>query len=290
MAENYRLGLAACIAVLVLGGCGKAEMLQKPDGPAYMLAAKEDAPPPADQGIKISLPQIAYTYTYSFTLPRAHIFDVRKAHLAECEKLGPKRCQVVNMGSTESEYGVDASLTLKIDASIARQFGANLNRTVNNSGGEQASESINAEDLSKQIIDTDARVKAKELLAKRLSELLATRSGSVADLIAAERALSDVLEELDSARTLLAALRGRVAMSDMTINYSARPTTSGSLFAPVKGAIESAGATLGASLGSLISFIFTAAPWLLALWGAVKLYKRMGGHWPRLRWPWKRND
>ncbi len=122
------------------------------------------------------------------------------------------------------------------------------------------------------------------MLADRLTQLLATRGGSVADLVEAERALSQVQEELDQARTWLAEMKGRVAMSVMTINYSSTPTASSSLLSPVREAFSSAGEIFGFSLGALIRFVVAAIPWALLLWGAVALFRRLGGRLPRLRW------
>jgi hypothetical protein len=283
--------MAFGIAAL-LGGCG-----EKPSSPKHLdvmdVRTEEAAPdsprkPDSSRKIAVSLPQIAYSYRFGFILPRSRIDEVQKAHIAACDKLGPARCRMMSMDRSSGGYGAGASLNLEVDAQIARRFGTELGALAAAAGGEQTNDSISAEDLTKNIIDTDARVKAKELLTKRLTELLATRTGSVADLVAAERALADVQEELDAARSNLAAMHGRVAMSSLTINYSATPTAGGSLSMPVKEALGAAGGTLGASLGILIRFVIATAPWLLALWGAIKLWRRVGGRWPLIRWPWRR--
>ena len=284
------------VTAAMLTGCGS-----RPD--RSIMAAEEldvaaPAPAPADKtaaadaeggaaqssAIPLSQPQLAYSYRYGFRLPSNRVAETQQAHSAACEKLGIARCRVISLsrsGDEDRQYG---ELRLSIDAKLARSFAADLGGIVSGKGGEQIDAGITAEDLSKQIVDTDARIRAKTLLADRLTQLLATRGGSVADLVEAERALSQVQEELDQARTWLAEMKGRVAMSDMVIAYSSTPTASSSLLSPVREAISSAGEILGFSVGALIRFLVAALPWLLVLWGAVKLYRKLGGRWPRWRW------
>ncbi|MGE4430737.1 MAG: DUF4349 domain-containing protein [Sphingobium sp.] len=291
--------------ILALAGCGSG-----PDGtrqasePPTAAPAKMPAPAPAGRGgggeadtqatnqadalPTPARPQLAYSYRYGFRLPADAVAATQKAHADACEKLGMARCRVINMTRSGDENHQFGALQISIDAGLARSFGADLGAIASGKGGRQTDAGISAEDLSKQIVDTDARVRAKTLLADRLTQLLATRSGSVADLVEAERALSQVQEELDQARTWLAEMKGRVAMSDMAISYSSTPTAGSSLLSPVRDAISSAGEILGFSIGALIRFLVAALPWLLVLWGAVKLYRKLGGRFPRLRW-WRKS-
>lgn len=284
------------ISAALLAGCGSApdrsmmaaEQLDVAPAPAAM---KEEAPEGgAEQSsaIPLSQPQLAYSYRYGFRLPSDRVAETQKAHAAACEKLGSTRCRVISLSQSGDENRHYGELKLSVEAKQARPFAADLGGIVSGKGGEQIDAGMTAEDLSRQIVDTDARIRAKTLLAERLTQLLATRGGSVADLVAAERALSQVQEELDQARTWLAEMKGRVAMSDMTITYSSTPTASSSLLSPVREAVSSAGEILGFSVGALIRFLVAALPWLLVLWGAAKLYRKLGGRWPR--WKWRRGS
>ena len=288
---------AACILPMLaaLPACNKPQnMASEPVSaaldmvaPAAIAVAEEPAPaaPSGRAEIPVHLPQIAYSYRYGFAVPAGLLEVTQKAHVAACDRLGPARCQIVTMsrsGGAEFESG---SLRLKVDAAKARRFGADLEKSVSSSGGELNDSSTSAEDLSKQIIDTDARVKAKTLLAQRLTELLKTRNGTTADLVAAERALADVQEELDGAGTYLAEMKGRVAMSDIDINYSTQQTATKSFFEPMKTAFSSVGETFAISVAALVRFLIFVLPWGLALFGFIKLYRILGGRVPRLRWP-----
>lgn len=281
--------------LLALAGCGSGPDARQASEQFATTPAKMAAPTAPEGGgqeqdaqagavADPSRPQLAYSYRYGFRLPADEVADTQKAHAGACEKLGMTRCRVINMTRSGDENHQFGELQISIDAGLARSFGATLGTIASGRGGRQVDAGISAEDLSKQIIDTDARVRAKTLLADRLTQLLATRGGSVADLVEAERALSQVQEELDQARTWLAEMKGRVAMSTMTISYSSTPTASGSLISPVRDALSSAGEILGFSIGMLIRFLIAVLPWLLLLWGAVKLFRKLGGRFPRLRW------
>lgn len=247
------------------------------------------APPPATKvDVPLPGPQIAYSYTYGYRLGSGAIAAAQAAHIALCDKLGPARCRVAKMlrASSDGQFST-ATLNLLVDGRIARAFGADLDKAVAGVGGENSDRGIEAEDLSKAMIDTQARVTAKQALADRLMTIIKTRSGSVADLVEAERAFADAQEELDSARTSMAEMQGRVALSSIDITYSSRDATNGGLWRPVRDAFDSAGQTLGNSIGALLTFLVVALPWVLLLAGLLWLKRRLGWR-TGVRWPWRR--
>ena len=74
--------------------------------------------------------------------------------------------------------------------------------------------------VTRVIVDTEATLRAKRALRDRLQQLLATRPGSLADLLGVERELARVQGEIDSSEPNLASTRTRVAMSAVTIEYA----------------------------------------------------------------------
>lgn len=260
---------AAIVSLALLaGGCSKSiegdnaapTAAEVKHEPASTNAAKEDRA--AGETIKVSVPQIAYAYRYLFKMPGDAIAAMQDRHLQMCDELGPARCQVLGMqravGDSSSAEG---SVTLMVEARAARGFGSALSRAVLQSGGEQSDSSIEAEDLSKQMVDTEARLRAKQALADRLMTLLKTRSGPVADLVAAEKAVADVQEEIDAAQSWLADARGRVAMSRLELGYQER---SGGFLAPLRHSASGLAAFFGQSLGMLLTLFATLLPWAAA--------------------------
>lgn len=219
-------------AGLALAGCSKGQ----PQRSAEKLNTYDVAPPPpsppgvggatAPAPIAVTLPQIAYSYKYDFRLPEGAVARAQAAHVALCDRLGPTRCQLVGMqsGGGENE-AANATLKLRVASSIARAFGQSLQAAVAQAGGRSVSSSIGAEDVSKAIVDTDARLRQRTFLVERLTEILRTHAGKVSELVEAERSVAAAQEEIDQAKGELADLRGRVAMSAVEIGYDAVSTT-----------------------------------------------------------------
>lgn len=170
--------------------------------------------------IAVSVPQLAYAYTLAYRLPGARIAEAQQAHLALCQRLGPTRCQLVSMRNGSSDEGYkDASLQLRVDSGIAQIFRTDLTRAIADTGGRPVDTSIAAEDVSKEIVDTEARLRQREILVARLTDMLRNRQGRVSELVEAERSVATAQEELDQAKGWLGQLRTRVALSEFRINY-----------------------------------------------------------------------
>jgi hypothetical protein len=213
------------------------------------VAESEAAAKPGADPLKVALPQLAYRYTLSFLLPEARLAETQEGHRALCERLGPARCQLVTLTRNDAEGRVGgALLKLRVAAADAGYFTGEAARQVAAAGGRAANTDVAGEDVSKDLTDTAARIRQRELLVARLTETLRTRKGSVADLVNAEHQVAAAQEELDKARSWQRELQGRVAMADVEIRYQA-------LAAPASGA--SVGAALGeAAQGSASAFVW----------------------------------
>lgn len=276
----------ALAALAVLASCDKAS---PPGGGAPKMetapiAMRDEAPPLAKPAalrettpVRVSLPQIAYTYSLGFQLSGDTIPKIEQAHVALCDKLGLARCHIVSMDQNRGQ-GDDAegTLELQVDARLARPFGDALVAAAAQAGGTTVARGIEAEDLSKTIVDTQAHIQAKQALADRLMGVLQTHKGGVADLVAAERALADVQEEIDTAKSELADAQGRVTMSTYKISYGAVVHFEHHASGPLGAAWSQLGEVMGGSLGALLLLAGAALPWLIVLvpllYGLRRLY------------------
>jgi len=276
---------AVSITALTLTACSKPAIDDGAIGEEAMAVAEEgataEAAPPAPpaaaaradaagkalpelEKIPTSLPQLAYEYD-CWKLEAAEIGSLQRRHASLCEQQGPASCQIIGMTKTGAEEGeVEGVLEMAVATRQARAFGALLEDEALDAGAEQVSAEIASEELSKQIVDTEARVRARAELRDRLTEVLRTGKGKVGELIEAERSLAAVNEEIDQARSWLREMGGRVAYSRVTVRYETGGA-GGSFLRPVKGALGSLGAIFG----------WIAA--LLILAGAVAL--PVGGAW-----------
>jgi len=246
-----------------------------------------DAPPrEAGSHAAVAGPRIAYSYSITYAFDRRTVAQVQGQQLALCRQLGPARCLVVK--STLSAAGPDDHIVsdqavLLVDARLAGKMNQRLDALAISGGAKLANRQVEAEDVTQQVIDTDARVLAKQALAERLLAIIKSGKGKVGELVEAERAYATTQEELDAARGEQAALSQRVAMSRVTIDYSFDDTPGGR--SPVRASLATAGDTLAKSVAALVTAIVAALPWLIA--GAIVVAllrwvrRKLGWRWPR---------
>ena len=229
--------------------------------------------------IAVAMPQIAYSYSYGFRLPAAAIKPLQERQADLCEAKGPTVCRIVSMeqAADEGDYS-HATLTLAVAAPIARSFGKELVTSSDRAEGELVSSAITGEDLSKQIVDTEARLRARRLLRDRLMDILATRKGTVAQLVEAERSVAKVNEEIDQASSWLAEMRGRVNFSRIEVRYTSGSPASGGFADPIRAALGSVGGLLGGLIGFLILALTVIVPLGLLAGVGVWLWRRTR-HW-----------
>lgn len=230
------------------------------------LAAEEPPPEPAVRSpIAVAMPRIAYTYGYTFRLAAGDVAAVQERHLGLCRGLGPARCRVVSMRrGGQAPDQVTAELKLEVAAPLADAFGRRLAAISVAAGARTLDRAIAAEDLTRQMIDSDARIRTRETLIRRLTGLLETRSGNIQQAVEAERAINNAQEELEAARALLGEMRARVAMSTVEIGYQAEAPAVAAAGNPIADSFARLGRLAAGSLGALILVAGIALPWLLA--------------------------
>ena len=215
--------------------------------------ATESAIPQLDD-VQVSLPRLAYIYDFAFRLAGEDIGTLQRRHADLCEQQGPASCQIMGMSTDGAAEDGDVSgrLELAVATKHARAFGALLEKEAGTLDAEQVSAQISAEELSKQMVDTEARLEARVELRDRLLEVLRTRKGDVSELVEAERSVAQVNEEIDQAKSWLSEMQNRVAFSRMTVNYESADAPGGDFLRPVEGALGSVGAILGVAVAALV--------------------------------------
>lgn len=279
--------LLPILLATTVSGCGSEPASEQQ---ATTVDIREEPPTPAQaagegkksEAISVSAPnapRIAYVYEYGYRLPADRIAEVQRKQADMCERLGPTQCQILDMkqGSAEGNYA-SGSLSLAVAAPRARAFGADLGRVAGSAGGSQVSGGISGEDLSKQMVDTEARLRARTVLRDRLMAVLATRKGTVAELVEAERGVAQVNEEIDQAQSWLVEMQNRVNFSRVNLTYEAGSPASGGFLAPIRGALGNVGSVLGTIVAMLIMLGAVAIPLgvvgLAIRWGVLYWRRR----------------
>lgn len=285
--------MTAAVSLLALGACGEVQN-DKASGSetsAPAEAAAETAPsvdaagaPAGEQSsalpplaeIPVTLPQLAYAYNYRWRMPAEEIGSLQRRHASLCEQQGPASCQILGMRKSGEEEGeVTGVLQMAVASKQARAFGALLEDEAEDAGAEQVSAEIASEQLSKNIVDTEARLAARTELRDRLLQVLKTRKGTVEELVEAERSVAAVNEEIDQARSWLKEMEGRVAYSKVTVHYETGTPVTSDFLAPVTGALGSLGTIFGYMLAILIVLGAVLVPVGGLVWGAKAMGRRM---------------
>ena len=291
--------LLAPVSLIALAACGnEADHANAPFGePAVEAVAdavvaaeavsdtgEASAEPPADSelaalgarpNIPLALPKMAYGFDLGFRLAGEDIVPLQQEHADMCEALGPSNCQIVQLTSSgEVDEEVRGELQLAVAADKARGFAKVLSGAATQAGAEAFRANIQGEELSKSIVDTEARLRSRIALRDRLLEVLETRRGKVEELVEAERSVAAVNEEIDAVQSWLREQKGRVAFSRMTISYETA-TPGGSFLKPVEGAVGALGSIFGVLVALLIVLGAIVGPLLAGVLGIRHLTRRM---------------
>lgn len=232
--------------------------------PASSAPASSGGPPPpvapAPQAARI-----AYVYRYGLELPVAQVPSLMARHEQACAAAGPAVCQVI--GSESRRYGRDqltAQLEIRATPAYVAAFRARLGADAERAGGRIALQATDSEDLTRSLVDTEARMRALTTLRDRLQQLLASRSGPLEQVLATERELARVQGELDASRSSLEVMRTRVATSRLIVEYTALGQLApDSAFRPVSEALSNALAVFMTGVAGLILFFAGALPFLI---------------------------
>jgi hypothetical protein len=256
------------------GGAGEPAPAPPPPAPP----SGPDAAPQSDNQADAEA-MLAYRYGASIELPARNVRPVMTAHEEACRAAGPATCQILSANVSESgpDY-VYGSLSLRAEPAWLATFRGGLEGDAEGAEGRVIGATVYAEDLTRYIVDTDARLRAQRVLRERLERLLETEQGDdVGDLLAVERELARVQGEIDSATSQLEVMRNRVEMSILDLNYQSQAVPlSRNAFTPLSRALDDFFLVLSESGGALVRFVAAALPWMLLVAPILWL---IGGWW-----------
>jgi hypothetical protein len=295
----------ALVIVLLSAGCGKEAPAERATGVASQDLAFVAAPPPPPPGPLVGgagggapksasrtgpsqpvdpVSYLAYAYGMSVELPGDRLIGVMDAHATACRDAGLRVCQLVaQRRDGDPRDTLRGSVSLRAEPQWLQRFMKTAQRDAVGAAGRVTAQWTTTEDLTREIVDTEATLRARRVLRDRLQQLLATRPGSVADLLDVERELARVQGEIDSTESTLAAMRTRVAMSALTIDYrsSARAMASGT-FEPFRLALVGFIVAVVESTATLVTVVGALLPWFavgaLAVWLLLRIRRRRARH------------
>ncbi|MCL2653347.1 MAG: DUF4349 domain-containing protein [Propionibacteriaceae bacterium] len=124
--------------------------------------------------------------------------------------------------------------------------------------GDMTNRSIQSEDVTEQVADTDSRIATMRASIARLQELI-SRSGSVSDIAAVEAQLTQREADLEALLAVQKSLSQRVATA--TIDVSVSTKASGQQTSGVGSVFLDAWHALGTAASYLLIFVASVLPW-----------------------------
>jgi hypothetical protein len=177
-----------------------------------------------------------------------------------------------------------ASLELRIPAERLEEFRAGLS-----AHGTILSDSEKAEDVTEQRADLSARLRNARAQEKRLLDLLSDRTGTLSDVIAAEKALAEIRDTIERLDAQHEVLEGQIRLATVKLQIvrdgDAAPKTAADRISNA----GSRGLTLaGEAAVGVVVFFATAGPTLLLFLGiglgfffGIRKIGRRFGWWTR---------
>jgi hypothetical protein len=142
-------------------------------------------------------------------------------------------------------------------------------------------ERVETRDVTRDYVDLETRLAVKRETAARLREMLKSRAGKLEELLAVERELSRVIEEIERHEAGRRYYDRQIAMSTVTLQLTDERTASGpAILAPVGDAFGRAVEVLVFSVATLVYAGTFIVPWLClaaAMWWLVRAARRHRG-------------
>lgn len=285
---HWLTGAAAALGLAACGGGGNYEsspamappapqMSEIVEAPAKDAAGGETAPEAPGQ-----MQYIAYSHSVGMRLPLSAVELTLQGHIAACNAAGPAVCIVTSSNLYSYAEGESSGyLNLRATPSWIEAFLGGVEAEAKAARGEISNRQTTTEDLTVSIIDSGARLKALETLRGRLEQLLADRPGNLGEILETERELSRVNGEIDSLKSTLAALRQRVDMSQLAVNYETKRDAVTQGGNSIGRAFTEFFANLAQATATVITAFALGLPWLVLIGALLWIWLRL--IWPRIR-------
>jgi hypothetical protein len=276
--QRHEKLLAISLSVaLALLGCAKApSSSHAPPALAAMApspggAATTPAAPSADRAMRI-------------TVETSLLVQHRDPAVSALRELVQSYGGYVGEGTVSgADVGGSAQFTAKVPATRVADFRAKLAAL-----GEVTSDSEKAEDVTEARADTKARLRNARAEDQRLLDLLANRTGTLADVVLVEKELASVRETIERVEAEERTLEGQIAFATVKVRLDTIyvATSEGAAHRLAEAATEGLTTAKSFVLGTL-ALALSAGPTLLimgamgyALFLGVRAWRRRGPRAP----------
>ena len=278
----------AVVALLALtAGCSQQRDESQPtSSPQARYEPAEDAAAP---GVDVTAaPGVAFNYRYAFRLPGNRISQVQEAHAQACEQLGLAKCRITGMRyRLVNQKDIEAMLALRLDPTLARDFGKQATQLVEKADGMLVDQEITGEDVGTRIAGANrSEAQLRQELARVEAELaraVPMMRGNVAPQAAVDR--QNLLNQAAELRRQISSLseskqadEEALAGTPMSFNYGSGSVVPGfDVRSPLREALERAWDNFVGGFATILVILITLVPWLLVGGVAIWLWRRLRG-------------
>jgi hypothetical protein len=250
------------------------------EAPKMMAAQRAPLAPPSRQSDQVTTAGAASDIAPSMLIRTG-------SASIEVDKLDPAILKVRQIASQLGGYIANSSIvggrdqvrsaTLEVKIPAAR-----YDQAVGALGGIGKVESVNTsvEDVGEEFVDINARVANAKRLEERLVNLLATRTGKLEDVLAVERELARVREEIERSEGRLRYLKTRAVISTLSVTVHEPMPILGQNPGdnPIVGAFKQAWRNFVGFVAWLIASLGVLIPLGVVLGGGWYAYRRVRRH------------
>ena len=250
------------------------------EAPKMMAAQKAPFAPPSPQSDQVTTAGAAAEIVPSMLIRTG-------SASIEVDKLDPAILKVRQVASQLGGYIANSSIvggrdqvrsaTLEVKIPAAK-----YDQAVGALAGIGKVESVNTsvEDVGEEFVDINARVANAKRLEERLVNLLATRTGKLEDVLAVERELARVREEIERSEGRIRYLKTRAAISTLSVTVHEPMPILGQNPGdnPIVGAFKQAWRNFVGFVAWLIASLGVLIPLGVVLGGGWYAYRRVRRH------------
>jgi hypothetical protein len=122
---------------------------------------------------------------------------------------------IASSNTTLDAYTLEASMTIRVQS----EYFTALLKEIDSEAEFTHHRKIDTDDVSKQFVDLESRLKTKLEVQGRYKDILRTKAGKIEELLAAEKQIGDLQEEIEATVSKLNYLKDQVAYSTIRLEF-----------------------------------------------------------------------
>jgi hypothetical protein len=160
-----------------------------------------------------------YSDGISKQIKRAHYrFQVKDVkHSSEAIEIAIRKYPAYVAGSTLTLE--NPILENKITIKVQNQYFQDLLKDIDKEAIFVNFRNVSTEDVSKQFVDLESRLKSKREVEQRLMQILRNKTGNVKDVLEAEKQIGDLHEEIEAVVSRINFLKDEVSYSTIELEF-----------------------------------------------------------------------